>query len=81
MTHALVKIYNPTLKDFSTTYDYNEDGNPPTYTLHAKEIEAFPAPIADHLKRHLAYQIASERQDKSNFSAQYELAVREIETT
>lgn len=77
--YPLKKIFNPLSKDFAIKYDINEDGNPPTFILHAGEIESFPEPVADHIVKHLAYEYVHVYGRKPNFDVAYEEAKKMIE--
>lgn len=74
-----IKLYNPLTEDFSMPYDLNEDGVPITFTLHAGEIESFPTPVAEHLKKHLANKIAFTTKGNGGWEAAYDKAVKKIE--
>lgn len=69
-----VRIYNPLTTDFSTTYDINDTGTPERYTLHAGEIESFPKPVAEHIIKHLGYQIAVARRGQGTYDLAFEKA-------
>lgn len=77
--HPQVKLYNPLAEDFSIPYDINEDGMPITFTLHAGEIEPFPAPVAEHIKKHLANKIAFTTKGSRGWEEAYDKAIKKIE--
>lgn len=54
-----IRLYNPLLKDFSV--QFNDGSGIKTYTLKSKEIEAFPTPIAKHIRKHLVDFVINER--------------------
>lgn len=75
-----VAIYNPDIEDFTRTYDINGTGEPVAFTIHAGEVEKFPRPVAEHLKKHLAKHITFKRGwQKSNFEAVHAEVLKEIE--
>lgn len=75
MTYPKKKIYNPLNKDFSQTYDINEDGKPPTFTINAKDIAEFDAPVAEHLAKHLATEYVNVHGTKPNHEVAYKRAL------
>lgn len=75
-----VKIFNPSLKDFTVTYDINEDKNPVSYTIHAQEAESFPEPVAAHIKEQLSKELCFQRGwNGSNFEDTKRAIEKEIE--
>ena len=52
---SIVRIYNPDTENFTCKY------NGVSYTIFALEIEEFPLPIANHIKKHLADHILNKR--------------------
>ncbi len=69
----LVRLYNPDTDDFTC----NWHGDP--YTIHALEMEEYPTPIADHLKKHLADYIFHKRGTKVNAEDDLKAIFKEIE--
>lgn len=53
-------LYNPLTEDF-TVQMADEENNPHQYTIHAGEVETFPAYIANHIRKHLASKIYLDR--------------------
>ena len=58
-----IHVFNPLNEDFSVQYDVNNDRNPVTFTIKAKEVAKFDPIIAKHLKKHLANRIFDLRGD------------------
>ncbi len=52
-----VYIFNPLNEDFDVKYDINNDRNPVTFTIKAKETASYEKVIADHFKQALAVRI------------------------
>lgn len=67
------RIYNPDTDDFTVKF-HNEP-----YTIHALEIQEYPLPIADHIKKHLADHLLHKRGIKDNPEADLKNIFREIE--
>jgi hypothetical protein len=67
------------MRDFTTTYDINEDGRALSFTIHALEAEEFDKPVAEHLKNHLANQIAYQTRGSGSFEAAKDKAIEKIE--
>lgn len=57
--NEVVGIINPSSKDFSCTYDSNEDGKPITYTIKSLEGIMLKRYIADHVSMKLCTQMLS----------------------
>ena len=70
-----LKIYNPDTADFTVKYH----GEP--YTVHALEMESFPLPIANHIKKHLADHLLNKRGIKSNPQDDLVKYLKEIEVS
>lgn len=73
------KLYNPTSKDFTVSYDIKGDGQPQQFTIHSEEMESFDEPVAEHIKKHLAHQIAVSIKGKGTYEDAYKKAKRMIE--
>lgn len=58
--NEVVGIVNPSSKDFSCTYDTNEDRKPVTYTIKSREGAMLKRFIADHVSHKLCTQILSD---------------------
>lgn len=78
MTYPLKNIFNPLSTDFTTTYDIHGTGEPVSYTIHAGELEGFPAPVADHIAKHLAHEYVNVHGRKPNYDVAYQKALKII---
>jgi hypothetical protein len=56
-----VSLYNPTARDFETTYDVKGTKQPEKFVIHSKEIETFDRTIGEHLLKHLIVFVLNER--------------------
>lgn len=71
-------VYNPLLVDFEVKYDINGTNEPETFVIHGGEIEYFNAPVAEHIKKHLANKIIQERGVKTNHEDEYKAILQEL---
>lgn len=77
--HQQIKLFNPLEHDFTITVDINEDGNPPSFTIHAGEAEYFPKPVAVQMRKHLADRIAQMKRKNGTWEDALNNAYKEIE--
>ena len=68
-------VYNPLLTDFTFKYDVNNDGEPVSFTIHAREHEFYEPHLARHAKKHLANLVFDE---KGNPRKDREVQIKEI---
>lgn len=68
-----LRIYNPDTDDFTCNYH----GKP--YTVRALDMEEYPLPIANHLKKHLADHLMWKRGVKVNPEVDLKEIFKEIE--
>lgn len=54
MSRNKIYVFNPLNEDFSVKYDVNNDKNPVSFTIIAKETAKFDKHVVKHLKKHLA---------------------------
>lgn len=59
----------------------NEDNSPHVYTLHAGEIETYPAYIANHIAKHLAHKLVTQRGVRTNYEADLKEMIAMITVT
>lgn len=71
-------LYNPTSKDFCTTYDTNGDGHPIQYCVKSRESATFDDPISFHMQKHLADYVLISQGVKTNWEADHKKAVDEV---
>lgn len=57
---AIVRLFNPSLKDFAKTYD--DGSGHKEYVMKAGEITPFSSVVARHMKKHLIDFLINERE-------------------
>jgi len=73
MDNEQLPVYNPLPRDFSVTYDTNEDGNPIKYTAISGDVTYFPTFIAHHIAKHLVNELMQVRQKLNNEENRHEI--------
>lgn len=68
-------VYNPLLIDFTFKYDVNDNSEPVSFTIHAREHEFYEPYLAKHAKKHLANLVFDE---KGNPRKDREVQMKEI---
>lgn len=71
-------LYNPTNKDFCTTYDINGDGNPIQYCVKARDTAEFKGELGYHMLKHLSRFIMIDRDVKTNWDDDIKAVEKEI---
>lgn len=76
---TMISLFNPLSRDFSVTYDINNDKHPITFTIPSFDVAEFDPVVADHIKKHLADAVLNERGVKTNWEADHKDVCKEIE--
>ena len=59
-------LFNPLSKDFSITYDINENKSPVEFKIRALDFGEFPDPVAENMIKHLSDEVMHTRGIKLN---------------